>query len=69
MYGDIPQTETAKLAPPKTINKMKGGAVVEATDELVQWSPDQRGNVVIAEPDMLTKFRREKHDDDLPSMQ
>lgn len=59
-----------KLAPPeamppayKTLQEelepQRGsGAVIEADDTPQQWSPDQKGNVVIAEPLLMNKHRR-----------
>lgn len=38
-------------------------AVVEASDDPVIWQPDQKGGVVVAEPLMMTKFRRGEIDE------
>lgn len=33
-------------------------AVVEVDDIPEQWKPDQKGNVVIVEPELMVKYRR-----------
>lgn len=35
-------------------------AMVEADETPEQWQPEQHGNVVIAEPDLMVKYRRGK---------
>lgn len=66
LQGETPVIEPSitKSTPPKRT----GGAVVEAVDDPVRWTPNQQGNVVIVEPDIVTQFRRESHDDTVPGM-
>lgn len=66
LHGEFDATEPSKPIPLVPVTKVSsGGAVVEETTDAVRWSPEQHGNVVIAEPDIMTRFRREKHDDDM----
>lgn len=52
------ETEAYKSLPAEL--KEPRDASVEADDTIEQWSPDQKGNVVIVEPDIMHKFRRGK---------
>lgn len=58
-----------RLSPAPTVSKTdikkaigeSTSAVVEA-NEVPRWHEHQRGNVIIAEPDIMKEFRRQKHD-------
>lgn len=42
----------------KTADKPIRSALVEADDTPLTWQPEQHGNVVIAEPDIMAAHRR-----------
>lgn len=52
-----------RLEPPKgrpAVISSTGGAVVEA-EGINLWHPDQHGNVIEVEPDLIRQARREVH--------
>jgi hypothetical protein len=65
LHGPFETEQTAMLP---TVPTAHHDAVVEVTDERVDWHPKQHGNVVIAEPDIMAEFRRKKHDEQVPGM-
>jgi len=53
------QTEVSKTDIKKAIGKPTS-AVVEAPLEAKRWKEVQHGNVIVAEPDIMKQFRRER---------
>lgn len=51
-------TPAYKLLPDEL--KIPQDAAIEADDLLEQWQPEQHGNVVIVEPDLMFRYRRGK---------
>jgi hypothetical protein len=57
-----------KWSPQPTVSKTEikqalgesTSAVVEAHLEAPRWTPEQHGNVIIAEPDIMKEFRRNR---------
>jgi hypothetical protein len=58
VYGEMPQT--ISVSDTKTILGKSKDAVVEVDDRPNQWSPEQHGNVVTAEPKLMSMHRRGK---------
>lgn len=54
----VEDTEEYKLLPEEL--REPRDAAVEASDLLDQWQPEQHGNVVIVEPELMTRYRRGK---------
>lgn len=60
-WAGIPVIEDQQKAVAK-IQGVPHSAVVEAEPVRQDWEPVQSGNVIIAEPDIMRDFRRQKHD-------
>lgn len=52
------ETEAYKTLPDEL--KPPSDAAVEADDTIDQWKPNQSGNVVIVEPELMYRYRRGK---------
>lgn len=66
VYGRLDEVEPGGQAKPTTKppTHPAHSAVVEASDKPVQWEPHQTGNIVVAEPLMITEYRRRGGDID-----
>lgn len=53
------KTEAYKLLPEEL--QEPRDAAVETDESALHWVPEQHGNVVIVEPDLMVKYRREIH--------
>jgi hypothetical protein len=57
-YGELPEKVNATEV--KSVLGQPLDDVVEVEDTLEQWGPEQSGNVIIVEPDLMTQHRRGK---------
>lgn len=58
LYGDMPADQS--ITSVKTVLEQPLDAAVDASYEVQTWQPEQHGNVIIAEPELITLDRRGK---------